>query len=84
MAPLRRKPQGMSIRKPAWFAWRVFLRLVVRVWVLGPEVLRGRRLCWVAGDIRSAGDQSIASVAVNGASVPFLGACIARRCAMRS
>ncbi len=28
MAPLRRKPQGMSIRKPAWFAWRVFLRLV--------------------------------------------------------
>ena len=29
MARLRRKPQGMSIRKPAWFAWRVFLRLVV-------------------------------------------------------
>ena len=27
MAPLRRKPQGMSIRKPARFAWRV-LRLV--------------------------------------------------------
>ena len=29
MAPLRCKPQGMWIGKPAWFAWRVFLRWVV-------------------------------------------------------
>lgn len=43
MAPLRRKPQGMSIRKPAWFAWRVFFASGVLGRMLDPEVLWGRR-----------------------------------------
>ena len=40
MAPLRRKPQGISIRKPAWFAWRVFLRLVYGVGCSIPRFCR--------------------------------------------